>query len=140
MNKEKKERYDKAYMEIAKVLSGLSYCKRKQVGALIVKDYMIISEGFNGMPKGFDNKCEDEENKTKWEVLHAEANAISKVARSTNSCKNAILYVTHSPCKDCSKLIVQSGIKHVIYDAEYKDLEGISFLENAGITVDNINI
>ena len=139
MKAEKKEKYDKAYLRIAKEWGKLSYCKRKQVGAIIVKDKMIISDGFNGTPSGFENCCEDEEHFTKWYVLHAEANAISKVARSTQSCEDATLYITLSPCKDCSKLIHQSGIKRVVYLEEYKDTSGVDFLKKAGIEVTLIN-
>jgi dCMP deaminase len=128
-------KYDKAYLRIALEWSKLSYCKRKQVGAIIVKDRMIISDGYNGTPSGFENCCEDDENKTKWYVLHAEANAILKVARSTQSCDGATLYITFSPCKDCSKLIHQSGIKRVVYHQHYKDTEGIDFLIKAGVEV-----
>jgi dCMP deaminase len=136
---EKKEKYDKAYLRIAKEWGKLSYCERKQVGAIIVKDKMIISDGFNGTPSGFENCCEDEAHFTKWYVLHAEANAISKVARSTQSCEDATLYITLSPCKDCSKLIHQSGIKRVVYLEEYKDTSGVDFLIKAGIEVTLIN-
>jgi len=133
---DKKKRYDKAYMKMAGEWSKLSHCKRKQVGALIVKNRMIISDGFNGTPTGYDNECETAENKTKWHVLHAEANAILKVARSTQSCENATLYVTLSPCKECSKLIHQSGIKRVVYGMKYSDTEGVDFLKEAGVEVD----
>ncbi len=135
MEEEKLNKYDKAYLRIAREWSQLSYCVRRKVGAIIVKDRMIISDGYNGTPSGFDNCCEDEENLTKWYVLHAEANAILKVARSTQSCEGATLYITMSPCKDCSKLIHQSGIKRVVYQNGYKDNSGISFLERAGVTV-----
>ena len=135
MKKEKLNKYDKAYLRIASEWSKLSYCQRKQVGAIIVRDRMIISDGYNGTPSGFENNCEDEEGLTKWYVLHAEANAISKVARSTQSCENATLYITLSPCKDCSKLIHQSGIKRVVYQNGYRDTSGIDFLEKAGIEV-----
>jgi dCMP deaminase len=135
---QKKEKYDKAYLRIAKEWGQLSYCQRKKVGAIIVKDKMIISDGYNGTPSGFENCCEDEENNTKWYVLHAEANAISKVARSTQSCEGATLYITLSPCKDCSKLIHQSGIKRVVYHQEYKDCSGLDFLRKAGVEVDLI--
>jgi len=111
MNKKKLNKYDKAYLRIAKEWSRLSYCKRKQVGAIIVRDRMIISDGYNGTPSGFENCCEEESGTTKWYVLHAEANAILKVAGSTQSCEGATLYITLSPCKECSKLIHQSGIK-----------------------------
>ena len=134
--KQKKIKYDKAYLRIAKEWGQLSYCKRKQVGAIIVKDRMIISDGYNGTPTGFENCCEDEDNLTKWYVLHAEANAILKVARSTQSCENATLYITLSPCKDCSKLIHQSGIKRVVYHEEYKDTSGVDFLRKAGVEVE----
>lgn len=111
----------------------LSYCKRKQVGAIIVKDRMIISDGYNGTPTGFENICEDEEGDTKWYVLHAEANAILKVASSTQSCQGATLYITLSPCKECSKLVHQAGIKRVVYKVKYKDDSGLQFLERAGV-------
>jgi dCMP deaminase len=111
----------------------LSHCERKQVGALIVKDRMIISDGFNGTPSGFDNCCEDENGVTKWEVLHAEANAILKVASSTQSASGATLYITLSPCQQCSKLIHQAGITRVVYSKEYKDTSGIQFLKKAGV-------
>ena len=134
----KKSKYDKAYLRIAKEWGQLSYCHRKKVGAIIVRDKMIISDGYNGTPSGFENCCEDEDNNTKWYVLHAEANAISKVARSTQSCEGATLYITLSPCKDCSKLIHQSGIKRVVYHQEYKDCSGLDFLRKAGVEVDLI--
>ena len=140
--KAKQKKYDSAYMRMALEWAKLSYCERKQVGALIVKDRMIISDGFNGSPSGFENNCEDEEGNTKWYVLHAEANAILKVASSTQSCKEATLYITLSPCKDCSKLIHQSGIKRVVYFQEYKDISGLKFLEKAGVEIshlENIN-
>ena len=118
----------------------LSHCKRKQVGALIVKDRMIISDGFNGTPTGFENHCEDEDNYTKWYVLHAEANAILKVASSTQSCKGSTLYLTLSPCRECSKLIHQAGIIRLVYLKEYKDRAGIDFLKNAGVIVEQITL
>lgn len=111
----------------------LSYCERKQVGAIIVKGRMIISDGYNGTPTGFENFCEDEEGYTKWYVLHAEANAILKVAGSTQSCKDSTLYITLSPCRECSKLIHQSGINRVVYQKGYKDNSGLEFLEKAGV-------
>ncbi len=117
----------------------LSHCDRKKVGAIIVKNGMIISDGFNGTPTGFDNNCEDEEGYTKWYVLHAEANAILKVAKSTNSCEGATLYLTLSPCKDCAKLIHQSGIKRLVYIKEYKDSSGLKFLKKAGVELTQIN-
>jgi dCMP deaminase len=137
--KEKKQlKYDIAYLRIATEWSKLSYCKRKQVGAIIVRDKMIISDGYNGTPSGFENCCEDEENLTKWYVLHAEANAILKVARSTQSCEGATLYITLSPCKECSKLIHQSGIKRVVYLDEYKDTSGVDFLRKAGVEAEHL--
>ena len=129
----KQLKYDKAYLRIADEWGKLSYCNRKQVGAIIVKDRMIISDGYNGTPSGFENFCEDENGYTKWYVLHAEANAISKVASSTQSCQGATLYITLSPCKECSKLIHQSGIVRVVYKKAYRDNSGIEFLEKAGI-------
>lgn len=137
--KEKKQlKYDKAYLRIASEWSKLSYCQRKQVGAIIVRDRMIISDGYNGTPSGFENCCEDHEGLTQWYVLHAEANAILKVARSTQSCENATLYITLSPCKECSKLIHQSGIKRVVYKNGYRDTSGVDFLLKAGIEVSQI--
>ena len=133
MSKQKQLKYDKAYLRIATEWGKLSTCKRKQVGALIVKDRMIISDGYNGTPSGFENYCEDDEGYTKWYVLHAEANAILKVASSTQSCKGATLYITMSPCKECSKLIHQAGIIRVVYNQGYKDDSGLKFLEKAGI-------
>ena len=139
MTKKKKEEHDRAYREMAKTWGQLSYCERKKVGALIVKDKMIISDGYNGTPSGFENICEDEENYTKWYVLHAEANAILKVASSTQSCKGATLYITLSPCKECSKLIHQAGIIRVVYFKQYKDTSGLEFLERAGVSITQIN-
>ncbi len=138
MNKTKLNKYDKAYLRIAKEWSRLSYCKRKQVGAIIVRDRMIISDGYNGTPSGFENCCEEESGTTKWYVLHAEANAILKVAGSTQSCEGATLYITLSPCKECSKLIHQSGIKRVVYHEGYKDDSGLQFLIKAGVEVELI--
>jgi dCMP deaminase len=131
----KQLRYDKAYLRMAESWSTLSHCTRKQVGAIIVKDAMIISDGYNGTPAGFDNCCEDESGNTQWYVLHAEANAILKVAKSTNNCKGATLYLTLSPCKDCSKLVLQAGINRVVFKDSYKDTEGIDFLISAGVEV-----
>lgn len=122
---DKQLRYDLAYLRMAKTWSDLSHCKRKKVGAIIVKNDMIISDGYNGTPSGFDNCCEDENGETHWFVLHAEANAILKVAKSTNNCEGATLYLTLSPCRDCSKLILQSGIQRVVYERDYKDTEGV---------------
>ncbi|OUS09617.1 CMP deaminase [Nonlabens dokdonensis] len=138
MKKDKQHRYDVAYLRMATEWGKLSHCKRRQVGALIVRDRMIISDGYNGTPSGFENFCEDEEGYTKWYVLHAEANAILKVAGSTQSCKDATLYITMSPCKDCSKLIHQSGIKRVVYMEGYKDDSGLQFLEKAGVIIEQI--
>lgn len=129
----KQRKYDIAYLKMALEWAKLSHCERKQVGALIVKDRMIISDGFNGTPSGFDNCCEDDEGLTKWEVLHAEANAILKVAGSTQSAEGATLYITLSPCQQCSKLIHQAGIKRVVYCIDYRDTSGIDFLEKAGV-------
>ena len=138
MKESKQRKYDIAYLKMAQEWAKLSYCKRKQVGALIVKDKMIISDGYNGTPTGFENICEDEDNYTKWYVLHAEANAIMKVAASTQSSKGSTLYITMSPCKECSKLIFQSGIVRVVYNIEYKDKTGINFLRKAGLEIVHI--
>lgn len=137
MTDKKQLKYDKAYLRMASEWGKLSYCKRKQVGAIIVKDRMIISDGYNGTPTGFKNFCEDEEGYTKWYVLHAEANAILKVAASTQSCNGATLYITLSPCKECSKLIHQAGIVRVVYGEAYKDDSGLRFLKKAGV---NLNL
>jgi dCMP deaminase len=130
---DKQLKYDQAYLKMAEIWGQLSYCERKKVGALIVKDRMIISDGYNGTPSGFENVCEDEDHFTKWYVLHAEANAILKVAASTQSCNGATLYITLSPCKECSKLIHQAGIKRLVYATTYKDTSGLDFLKKAGI-------
>ena len=135
-NKQKK--YDIAYLKMALEWAKLSYCKRRQVGALIVKDRMIISDGYNGTPTGFENVCEDDENYTKWYVLHAEANAIMKVSASTQSSKGATLYITLSPCRECSKLIFQSGITRLVYNKEYKDTSGLDFLQKSGIEITHV--
>ncbi len=139
MKEAKQKQYDVAYLRMAYEWSKLSYCKRRQVGALIVKDKMIISDGYNGTPSGFENFCEDEEGYTKWYVLHAEANAILKVASSTQSCNGATLYITMSPCQQCSKLIHQAGIKRLVYHHEYKDNSGVKFLKKAGVTITHID-
>ena len=139
MLSEKQKRYDKAYMKMAETWGELSHCKRKKVGALIVKDRMIISDGYNGTPSGFENECEDENYYTKWYVLHAEANAILKVAASAQSCEGATLYITLSPCRECSKLIHQAGIKRVVYSVEYKDRSGLDFLEKAGVILNQLD-
>jgi dCMP deaminase len=138
MEDKKLKKYDKAYLRIAKEWSRLSYCKRKQVGAIIVRDKMIISDGYNGTPSGFENCCEDEAGMTNWYVLHAEANAILKVAKSTQTCEGATLYITLSPCRECSKLILQSGIKRVVYQIGYRDSSGVDFLMKAGIMVEQM--
>ena len=129
----KQTKYDQAYLKMAQEWAKLSHCQRKKVGALIVKDKMIISDGYNGCPSGFENVCEDDNGDTKWYVLHAEANAILKVARSPHSCQGATLYLTLSPCKECSKLIHQSGISRVVYLDEYKDAAGLDFLRKANV-------
>ena len=132
-------KFDERYLEMAAVWAKNSYCKRRQVGALIVKDRMIISDGYNGTPSGFENICEDESGVTKPYVLHAEANAISKVAKSGNSSQGATLYVTASPCIECSKLIIQAGIKRVVYKDEYRLTDGIDLLRRAGVEVEKID-
>lgn len=132
-------KFDKAYLKMAQEWAKLSYCKRKQVGALIVKDRMIISDGYNGTPMGFENCCEDEDGKTHWYVLHAEAIAILKLAASTQSAKGATLYLTLSPCKECSKLILQAGITRLVYINEYSDDDGISFLRGHNIEIEQIS-
>ena len=131
--KEKQLQYDKRYLEMAKIWSQNSYCKRRQVGALIVKEGMIISDGYNGTPSGFENICEDENFKTKPYVLHAEANAITKVTKSNNSSENATLYVTCSPCLECAKLIIQAGIRRVVFCSEYHSEDGLNLLKRAEI-------
>lgn len=138
MKAQKQHQYDLAYLKMAQEWSQLSYCERRKVGALIVKDKMIISDGYNGTPTGFENICEDEEGYTKWYVLHAEANAILKVASSTQSCKGATLYITLSPCQQCSKLIHQAGISRLVYHEAYKDDSGLKFLEKAGVEIVHI--
>lgn len=131
----KQVRYDTAYLRMALEWAKLSRCTRKQVGALIVNDGMIISDGYNGTPTGFPNDCEDEQGLTHWYVLHAEANAIMKVARSTNNARGATLYLTHSPCKECSKLILQAGIKRLVYLDAYKDPSGLELLKEGGLLI-----
>ena len=132
-------KFDSRYLEMAAIWAKNSYCKRRQVGALIVKDRMIISDGYNGTPAGFENICEDENGVTKPYVLHAEANAISKVAKSGNSSEGSTQYVTTSPCLQCSKLIIQAGIKRVVYRDEYRLTDGIDLLKRAGIEVEKID-
>jgi dCMP deaminase len=133
-------KYHRTYLKMATEWSNLSCCRRKKVGALIVKDGTIISDGFNGTPKGFPNDCENAQGDTHWYVLHAEANAMLKVARSTQSTEGASLYVTYSPCKECSKLIIQSGIKLVVYLEEYRDTSGIIILREAGVDVVKLDL
>ncbi|MCE4566787.1 dCMP deaminase family protein [Maribellus sp. CM-23] len=141
MSKDKKQQLlDQRYLKMADIWSQNSYCKRRQVGALIVKDKMIISDGYNGTPAGFENVCEDENNQTKPYVLHAEANAITKVAKSGNSSDGATLYVTSSPCLECSKLIIQAGIKRVVFTESYRLEDGINLLRRAGIDVVQVDI
>ena len=133
-------KFDKSYIEMAHVWAKNSYCHRRQVGALIVKDRMIISDGYNGTPSGFENVCEDEEGLTKPYVLHAEANAITKVAKSNNSSEGATLYITDSPCMECAKLIIQAGIERVVYDRRYRITTGLDLLERAGILVEELHV
>ncbi len=137
---QKQELLDSRYLRMAKIWAENSYCRRRRVGAIIVKDSMIISDGFNGTPSGFENVCEDENGSTKAYVLHAEANAITKVARSNNSSDGATLYVTASPCIECAKLIIQSGIKRVVFDEMYRLCDGIDLLRRAGIETIHLNI
>lgn len=136
----RQKEFDKRYLEMAIIWSKNSYCIRRQVGALIVKGRMIISDGYNGTPEGFENICEDESGKTKAYVLHAEANAITKVAKSNNSSDGATLYITTSPCMECAKLIIQSGIRRVVYCDNYHSKDGIEILERAGIDVEFMEI
>lgn len=132
-------KFDYAYLRMAKEWAKLSYCQRKKVGALIVNNRRIISDGYNGTPSGFENCCEDENGKTRWYVLHAEANAILKLANSTQTCDGATLYLTMSPCRECSKLVHQSGIKRLVYIEAYSDEEGLNFLREAGVEVVQID-
>jgi len=132
---DKQEAFDRRYLEMALIWARNSYCRRRQVGALIVKGKMIISDGYNGTPAGFENVCEDENNITKPYVLHAEANAITKVAKSNNSSDYSTLYVTTSPCMECSKLIIQSGIRRVVYCNRYQKTDGLDLLMRAGIEI-----
>lgn len=135
---EKERKFDRRYLEMAAVWAKNSYCTRRQVGAILVKDRMIISDGYNGTPAGFENVCEDENGVTKPYVLHAEANAITKVAKSGNSSDGATLYITDSPCMECAKLIIQSGIRRVVYAREYRIVDGVALLRRAGIEVERI--
>jgi dCMP deaminase len=134
--KKKQLRYDNAYMNMAEEWAKLSHCTRKNVGALIVKDKMIIADGYNGSPSGFPNECENDEGETHWYVLHAEANAITKLARSNNSAEGSTLYITLSPCRECAKLILQAGIKRVVYKSAYKDTSGVDFLIQSSIVTE----
>ena len=135
MEQKKQEKYDKAYLKMALEWAKLSHCKRKKVGALIVKNKMIISDGYNGTPSGFDNCCENKNGETKWHVLHAEANAILKTAGSSHNCNKGTLYLTMSPCRECSKLIHQAGIKRLVYINKYKDTTGLAFLKEANVEI-----
>jgi dCMP deaminase len=139
ISKEKQQQFDLRYIQMARVWAKNSYCKRRQVGALLVKDRMIISDGYNGTPSGFENDCEDENDQSKPYVLHAEANAITKVAKSNNSSNGATLYITDSPCMDCAKLIIQAGIRRVVYGDEYRITDGIKLLEKAEIEIVKIS-
>lgn len=136
---DKQLKLDERYLKMAMIWAENSYCKRRQVGALLVKDKMIISDGYNGTPSGFENVCEDENEKTKPYVLHAEANAITKVAKSNNSSEGATLYVTSSPCLECSKLIIQAGIVRVVFSEHYRVNDGVELLNRAGIEVVRVN-
>ncbi|MDR3226847.1 MAG: dCMP deaminase family protein [Prevotellaceae bacterium] len=140
MNTEKILKFDCRYLEMAIVWAKNSYCKRRQVGAILVKNNMIISDGFNGTPSGFENICEDDDGTTKPYVLHAEANAITKVARSNNSSEGSTLYITSSPCVECAKLIIQAGIKRVVFSDNYRISDGIELLKRANIEVIQINL
>lgn len=139
LKNDKELQLDKRYMRMARIWAENSYCQRRKVGALLVKNKMIISDGYNGTPSGFENICEDENYNSKPYVLHAEANAISKIARSHNSSDGATLYVTASPCLECSKLIIQAGIKRVIYGEKYRIMDGVELLERAGIIVEYLD-
>lgn len=134
------KKFDRSYLRMAQIWAENSYCKRRKVGALLVKNNMIISDGYNGTPSGFENICEDENGVTKPYVLHAEANAITKVAKSGNSSENATLYVTASPCIECAKLIIQAGIKRVVYRDEYRLHDGPDLLKQVGIEVEQVNV
>jgi dCMP deaminase len=136
----KDKKFDKSYLKMAHIWAQNSYCERRKVGALIVKNRMIISDGYNGTPAGFENICEDENGSTKPYVLHAEANAITKVAKSGNSSEGATLYVTDSPCIECAKLIIQSGIKRVVYHRKYRITDGLDLLKRAGVEVEELNV
>ena len=135
MESEKQKKFDQRYLEMARIWAKNSYCTRRQVGALVVKNNMIISDGYNGTPSGFENVCEDDNGITKPYVLHAEANAITKLARSSNNSEGATIYITASPCIECAKLIIQAGIKRVVYGEKYRLTDGIELLQRAGIEV-----
>ena len=137
---EKQHKLDLRYLRMAKIWAENSYCQRRQVGALVVKNSMIISDGYNGTPSGFENICEDDNNVTKPYVLHAEANAITKLARSNNNSEGATIYITASPCIECAKLIIQSGIKRVVYGEVYRLTDGVELLERAGVEVELLNV
>jgi dCMP deaminase len=139
LNSNKQQLLDRRYMRMARIWAENSYCVRRQVGALLVKNKMIIADGYNGTPSGFENTCEDENNTSKPYVLHAEANAITKIARSHNSSDGATLYVTASPCMECAKLIIQSGIRRVVYGEKYRIMDGVELLERAGIEVEYLS-
>ena len=138
--KSKQRLLDERYLRMARVWAENSYCQRRQVGALVVKGHAIISDGYNGTPSGFENVCEDEEGRTKAYVLHAEANAITKVAKSNNSSEGSTLYVTASPCIECAKLIIQAGIKRVVYSEPYRSADGLALLREAGVAVELIGL
>jgi dCMP deaminase len=149
VSSQRQHKIDVTYIKMAQTWAGLSHAIRKKVGALIVKNNTIIADGYNGTPSGFENECEIainhedgsfKEYQTKWYVLHAESNALAKVAKSTQSCEGATLYITYSPCTECSKLILQSGIKKVVYLEEYRDVAGLDFLRRAGVEIKKINI
>ena len=139
ISQEKQQQFDLRYIQMARIWAKNSYCKRRQVGALLVKNKMIKSDGYNGTPSGFENDCEDENDKSRAYVLHAEANAITKVAKSNNSSEGSTLYITDSPCMDCAKLIIQAGIVRVVYGDEYRITDGIKLLEKAGIEIIKIS-
>ncbi len=140
MNQKEKQRLlDKRYLRMARIWAENSYCQRRKVGALLVKDQMIISDGYNGTPAGFENVCEDDDGKTKPYVLHAEANAITKVARSGNSSEGSTLYITASPCLECSKLIIQAGIRRVVYNDLYRIQDGLDVLRRAGVECEHLS-
>ena len=136
MNNDKQKKFDQRYLQMARIWAQNSYCQRRQVGALVVNEGMIISDGYNGTPSGFENVCEDDNGITKPYVLHAEANAITKLARSSNNSDGATIYITASPCIECAKLIIQAGIKRVVYGEKYRLTEGIELLERAGIEIE----